>query len=87
MYSKNVVVKSDVGLYAKAATLFVAKANGFKSAVFVSKGDRKVNGKSLLGLLAIAVGRGEEICISAEGADQEAAVDALCEMVEKNFVE
>ena len=87
MYSKNVVVKSDVGLYARAATLFVAKANTFKSAVFVTKGDRKVNGKSLLGLLAIAVGRGEEIDISAEGTDQEIAVDTLCALIEKNFEE
>ena len=87
MYSKHVVVKSDVGLYARAATLFVAKANTFKSAVFVAKGDRKVNGKSLLGLLAIAVGRGEEIDISAEGADQEVAVNALCELIESNFAE
>ena len=87
MYSKHIVVKSDVGLHAKAATLFVAKANAFKSAVFVTKDDRKVNGKSLLGLLAIAVGRGEEITLSAEGADQVEAVDALCALIESNFEE
>ena len=87
MYSKNIVVKSDVGLHAKAATLFVAKANTFKSAVFVAKGDRKVNAKSLLGLLAIAVGRGEEITLSAEGADQIEAVDGLCALIDSNFME
>ena len=87
MYSKNIVVKSDVGLHAKAATLFVAKANTYKSAVFVAKGDRKVNAKSLLGLLAIAVGRGEEITLSAEGADQIEAVDGLCVLIDSNFTE
>lgn len=87
MYSKNIVVKSAVGLHAKAATLFIAKANTFKSAVFVTKGNRKVNGKSLLGLLAMSVAQGEEIEISAEGADQQIAVDTLCALIESDFTE
>ena len=87
MYSESVVVSNESALYANPATLFIAKANSFKSAVLIEKGDRKINGKSLLGILSMGITGGTEITISAEGADQELAVDTLCAMVENGLEE
>ncbi len=87
MFSKEVTVQNQVGLYARPATFFIQKANEFKSTVMVAKDDRRVNAKSLLGVLSLGITRGTTITVSAEGSDEEAAVTALCELVESNFGE
>jgi len=85
VFSKEVQVLSQVGLYARPATFFIQKANEFKSTVWVEKEERRVNAKSLLGILSLSIGKGEEMTIIAEGPDEQEAVMALVELVTANF--
>ena len=87
MYSKEVQVTNQVGLYARPATFFIQKANEFKSSIWVEKEERRVNAKSLLGILSLGIVGGTQIRVIADGADEEAAVDGLVELVESGFAE
>jgi len=87
MCSKEVVVNNQVGLHARPATFFIQKANEFKSSIWVEKDERRVNAKSLLGVLSLGIVRGTTITISADGADDEEAVGALTELIATNFSE
>ena len=71
MFVKDVMVKNQVGLHARPATFFIQKANEFKSTIMVEKEERKVNAKSLLGVLSLGIKKGSNIVISAEGSDEE----------------
>ena len=81
MYSKTTVVKNQVGLHARPATFFIQKANEFKSNIWVEKDERRVNAKSLLGVLSMGITRDMEITIIASGSDETEAVEALIEMI------
>lgn len=85
MYVKEVVVQNQVGLYAKPATYFIQKANEFKSSIWVEKDDRRVNAKSLLGILSLGIIGGTSIRIIADGTDEEEAVNQLVRLVESGF--
>ena len=85
MYSKEVTIKNQVGLHARPATYFIQKANEFKEEIKVTKVEREVNGKSLLGVLSLGITRGSSITISASGENEQAAVEALVALVESNF--
>ena len=87
MYVKEVLVQNQVGLHARPATFFIQKANEFKSAIWVEKEERRVNAKSLLGVLSLGIVGGTDIRITADGNDEEAAVDALVALVESGFAE
>lgn len=87
MFSRETTVRNQVGLYARPATFFIQKANEYKSTVMVEKEERKVNAKSLLGVLSLGISTGSTITISAEGPDEEDAVNALCALIESNFGE
>lgn len=87
MFSKEVVVQNQVGLHARPATFFIQKANEFKSSVWVQKDERKVNAKSLLGVLSLGITKGTAIKIEADGSDEEAAVDTLADLIDSNFAE
>ncbi len=87
MFSKEVVVQNQVGLHARPATFFIQKANEFKSSVWVEKDERKVNAKSLLGVLSLGIVKGTQITIMADGADEEDAVTTLVQLIESNFSE
>ena len=87
MYTKDVEVKNQVGLHARPATFFIQKANEFKSSIWVEKEDRRVNAKSLLGVLSLGIMGGTTIRIIAVGADEETAVDELVKLVESGFAE
>ena len=87
MVSKNVVVNNQVGLHARPATFFIQKANEFKSSIWVEKEERRVNAKSLLGVLSLGIVKGTAITLIAEGADEANAVNTLAELVESNFAE
>ena len=80
MYSKEVQVTNQVGLYARPATFFIQKANEFKSSIWVEVEDRKINAKSLLGVLSKGITKGTRVSIIAEGTDGEEAVKELTEM-------
>ena len=87
MTLKEVVVQNQVGLHARPATFFIQKANEFKSSIWVEKDERRVNAKSLLGVLSLGIMGGTHIKIMAGGSDEEEAVDALVALVESGFAE
>lgn len=87
MFSREVVVNNQVGLHARPATFFIQKANEFKSSIWVEKDERRVNAKSLLGVLSLGIIKGTSITLMADGSDEEDAVNALCEMISSNFAE
>ena len=87
MFTKEATVNNQVGLYARPATFFIQKANEFRSTIMVEKEGSKVNAKSLLGVLSLGITKGTSITISAEGADEEEAVNALCTLIASNFGE
>ena len=87
MYTQEVTVNNEVGLHARPATYFIQKANEFKSSIWVEKEERRVNAKSLLGVLSLGIVGGVTIRIIADGADEEQAVDALVELVNSGFAE
>ena len=81
MISKEVVINNQVGLHARPATFFIQKANEFKSSIWVEKEDRRVNAKSLLGVLSLGVSKGDTVTLIADGADEEDAILGLTELV------
>jgi len=85
MFFKEVTVTNDVGLHARPATFFIQKANEFKSSIWIEKSERRVNAKSLLGVLSLGIAKETKITIMADGPDEEAAVDALVKLVMSNF--
>ena len=87
MYVKDVTVQNQVGLHARPATFFIQKANEFKSSIWIDKDERKVNAKSLLGVLSLGIVGGTSIRIAANGADEEEAVNELVKLVESGFAE
>lgn len=87
MFSKEVLVTNPVGLHARPATYFIHSANDFKSNIWISRDDKKVNAKSLLGVLSLGISRGMSITITADGADEEEAVNSLVELILSNFEE
>lgn len=87
MFVRDVVVKNQIGLHARPATFFIQRANEFKSSIWVEKEERRVNGKSLLGVLSLGIIGGTSIRIIADGADEENAVMSLVSLVESEFSE
>lgn len=87
MVSREVKIINSIGLHARPATFFIQKANTFKSNVWVEKDDRKVNAKSLLGVLSLGIAKGMEITLIADGIDEDVALDSLCALVDSGFEE
>lgn len=85
MISKEIIVQNEVGLHARPATFFIQKANEFKSLITVSKDDRKVNAKSLLGVLSLGITKGTKIVLTAEGPDEEESLTELEALIMSNF--
>ncbi len=87
MFSREVEVQNQVGLHARPATFFIQKANEFKSSIWVEKEERKVNAKSLLGVLSLGITKGTTINVIADGIDEEDAVNTLVNLIASNFTE
>ena len=87
MCVKDVVIHNQAGLHARPATFFIQKANEFKSSIWIEKEERRVNAKSLLGILSLGIVGGTSIRVIADGADEETAVNELVELVESGFNE
>ena len=87
MTARSVPVVNQLGMHARAAAKFVHLAARFQSHVTVSRDSREMDGKSIMGLLLLAAARGSIVTISADGADELEAVDALCELVASGFGE
>ena len=87
MYVKEVLVQNKAGLHARPATFFIQKANEYKSTVWVEKEERRVNAKSLLGVLSLGIIGGTTIKVIADGSDETEAVDGLVALVVSGFAE
>ena len=85
MFLKEIIVQNQVGLHARPATFFIQKANEYKSSIWIEKDERRVNAKSLLGVLSLGITKGISITIIAEGSDEEAAVNDLVNLVSSDF--
>ena len=87
MYEKKATVMKQVGLCARPATFLIQKANEFKCSIWIEKDERRVNAKSLLGVLSLGVAKDTTINIIADGVDEVKAVDTLCELINSDFEE
>lgn len=87
MCTHEITVNNEVGLHARAATFFIQKANEFKCGIWVEKDERRVNAKSLLGILSLGIAQGSTITIIADGSDEKQAIAALQELADNNFGE
>ena len=87
MYSKMAMVNNQVGLHARPATFFIQKANEFKCSIWVEREERKVNAKSLLGVLSLGIVKGTGITLIADGSDEEEAIEALIKLISSDFAE
>ena len=87
MFSSTVKVQNQVGLHARPATFFIQKSNEFKSSIWVEKDERRVNAKSLLGVLSLGIVKGTAVNLIADGADEATAVDTLSELIASDFTE
>ncbi len=83
MVENNVEVKLKTGLQARQAALFVQEANRYRSDVFLQKDEKKVNAKSIMGIMSLAIARGTTVTLTAEGDDAEKAVTALASLIGK----
>ena len=87
MIKKEVTITNNIGLHARPATFFIQKANSFKSSIWIEKDDRKVNAKSLLGVLSLGIAKGMTVTLIADGQDEGQAIDGLVELVQTGFAE
>lgn len=81
MMERRVTVHLKTGLQARPAALFVQEANRYKSEIHLEKDGKRVNAKSIMGVMSLAVASGSEVILTAEGTDAEKAIDALCDLV------
>ena len=84
MFNKEVVVRCESGLHNKQATYFVQKANEFESSIWLESGTRKMNAKSLLGIMSMGIVTGATVVLSASGNDAEEAVNALDALLQRD---
>lgn len=85
MCSKEIVVRCESGLYNKQATYFVQKANEFSCGIWLESENRKMNAKSLLGIMSLSVVTGSVVTISADGTDENEAIAALEIMLQQDI--
>ena len=87
MITRTLTMQNGVGLHANPASLFIRKANSYKSSIWVEKDDCRVNAKSLLGVLSLGISKGTSITLIADGSDEEEAVRGLAELIDSDFKE
>ena len=84
MFNKEIVVRCESGLHNRQATYFVQKANEFESTIYLESGNRKMNAKSLLGIMSLGIVTGSTVTLTAAGSDEEAAVEALEALLQRD---
>jgi phosphocarrier protein HPr len=82
-----VTIPNPLGLHARAAARFVHTASAFQARIRVTRGDREMDGKSIMGLLLLAAAQGTSVTITADGVDEADAIATLCALVERGFDE
>lgn len=85
MYKQQTVVKCDSGLYNEQVTYFVQKANEYRCNIWLECGSKKMNAKSLLGIMSMCIGTGTSVTISADGPGEQEAVATLCDMLQEDL--
>ena len=84
MFNKEVIVRCESGLHNRQATYFVQKANEFDSSIWLESANRKMNAKSLLGIMSLSIVTGATVTLSAMGPDAEDAVNALEALLQRD---
>ncbi len=87
MIASRVLIINKLGLHARAATRLVSCASTFSSEIWIGKGEKLVNGKSIMGVLTLAASKGSELLIQADGEDAATAIDGLLELINSRFGE
>jgi phosphocarrier protein HPr len=87
MIARECVIRNRLGMHARAAAKFVHAATMFESQIRVSRDGRTMDGKSIMGILLLSAAAGSSITITADGVDEEDAINALCHLVESGFGE
>ena len=87
MISKNVTIQNSIGLHARPATFFIQKANSYSCSVWVEKEDRRVNAKSLLGVLSLGIVKGTTVTLIADGVDEGQAIAGLADLIDSGIEE
>lgn len=87
MQTANILLKNEVGLHARPAAMLVKCAAKFRSQVAVICRNKSANAKSIIAVLSLGAGRGDEITITAEGPDEAACIEGIIDLVEKDFYE
>jgi len=87
MIEKKLKILNHTGLHTRPASQFVKTANQFKSDITIQKGDATANGKSIISIIALGASKGSEICLRADGPDEEEAIQALSDLIESKFGE
>lgn len=87
MVKRDVTITNNIGLHARPATFFIQKANSYKYSIWVEKEDRKVNAKSLLGVLSLGIAKGMTVTLIADGSDETEAIEGLVELIQNSFAE
>ena len=85
MFSKEIIVRCESGLHNKQATYFVQKANEFGCSIWVESGSRRMNAKSLLGIMSLGIVTGTTVVLAADGSDAEAAITALEVLLQRDI--
>ena len=87
MISRDVTIQNNVGLHARPATIFIQKAHSYKSNIWIEKDDRRINAKSLLGVLSLGIVKGMTVTLTAEGVDEEEALNGLVALIDSGLGE
>ncbi|AIY04870.1 HPr-like protein [Planococcus sp. PAMC 21323] len=83
MVEKQVKVMLKTGLQARQAALFVQEANRYSADIYLEKDKKKVNAKSIMGVMSLAISKGIDVIVSADGLDEEKAVESLAQIMEQ----
>ncbi len=87
MITRDIVITNASGLHARPATFFIQKANSYKASIWIEKDDRKVNAKSLLGVLSMGIAKDMTITLVADGQDESEALAGLGALIDSGFSE
>ena len=85
MQVSTITVNHETGLHARPAALFVQVASKFQSRIWVERGSKKVNAKSIMGVMSLSVSKGDEVVLIADGKDEKKAMAAITQLVNSNF--
>ena len=87
MISRDIVINNASGLHARPATFFIQKANSYSCSIWIEKDDRKVNAKSLLGVLSMGIAKGMSVTLVADGQGENDAINGLVALIDSGFEE